>query len=72
MQKALRGTHAVRVVEVSEVVLALGAFSGHQGVAAGTNAATIEPTGHFRYVDDCARPEGVGDLDVAHITTLIR
>jgi len=44
MQKSLSGSPAVRVAEVSEVVLALNALSGNQGfAAAGTNAAAIEP-----------------------------
>jgi hypothetical protein len=65
MEKTLSGSRAVGVAVVSEVVLAGSAFSGDQGVAAAaTNATTIEPTSHFRYVDDCASPEGIGDLDV--------
>jgi hypothetical protein len=50
---------------MSEVVLPGSAFSGNQGVAAAiTYAAIIEPTSHFRYVHDHARPEGIRDLDV--------
>jgi hypothetical protein len=65
MKKTLSGSRTVRVAVVSEVVLAANALSGDQDAAAtGTNAATIEPTSYFRYVDNLARPESIRNLEV--------